>query len=87
MKLALTAHASKHTRMRYTSYECGLKPHLHRNANRTQTQHAKTMRTFDVDVFPEARQTAFGCAMNVQQTAECYPPNVGTSKEIRIQHV
>ncbi len=28
-----------------------LKPHLHRNANRTQTWHEKIMRTFDVDVF------------------------------------
>ncbi len=33
---------------------------------------------------PEAKQTAFGCAMNVRRTAECYPPNVGTSKAIRI---
>ncbi len=36
---------------------------------------------------PEVRQTAFGCAMNVRQTAECYLPNVGTSKEIRIRYV
>ncbi len=36
---------------------------------------------------PEARQTAFGCAINVRRTAECYPLNVGTSKEIRIRYV
>ncbi len=36
---------------------------------------------------PEARQTAFGFAMNVRWTAECYPPNVGTSKEICIRYV
>ncbi len=36
---------------------------------------------------PEARQTAFGCAMNVRQTAECYPSTVGTSKKIRVQYV
>ncbi len=28
-----------------------IKPRLHRNANRTRTQHAKTMQTFDVNVF------------------------------------
>ncbi len=28
-----------------------LKPCLHRNANRTRTRHAKTMRTFNVDLF------------------------------------
>ncbi len=36
----------------------------------------------------EVRQTAFGCATNVQQTAEwCYSSTVGTSKGIRIQYV
>ncbi len=29
-----------------------IKPGLHRNANRLQTQHSKTMRMFDVDVLP-----------------------------------
>ncbi len=35
------------------------------------------------DANVRCRQTAFGCVMNVRRTAECYPPNVGTSKEIR----
>ncbi len=35
----------------------------------------------------EARQTAFGCATNVRQTAECYSSTVGTSKGIRIQYL
>ncbi len=35
----------------------------------------------------EVRQTAFGYAMNVWRTAECYPSIVGTLKGNRIQYV
>ncbi len=35
----------------------------------------------------KARQTAFGCATNVWQTAERYPLTVGTSKGIHIQYI
>ncbi len=35
----------------------------------------------------EASQTAFGCAPNIRRTAKLYPPTVGTSKGIHIQHI
>ncbi len=35
----------------------------------------------------EARQTAFGCATNIWQTAKHYPLTISTSKGIRIQYV
>ncbi len=54
-----------------------LKPSLHLNVNRIVQYRRIT----------EGRQTAFGCATNVRQTAKCYPSTVSTSKGIHIQYV
>ncbi len=60
-----------------------IKPGLHRDANATFEN--------DVNVrfrcVTKVRQTAFECAINIGQTAECYPSTVGTSKGICIQYV
>ncbi len=59
------------------------KADLHRNANAAFQNDAN----FQCRRVTEVRQTAFGCATNIRQIAECYPPTVGTAKGICIQCV
>ncbi len=47
----MCTHFSKFEVIMHYSMNNSLRPHLHRNTNRTRMWHAKTMRMFDVDVF------------------------------------
>ncbi len=72
--------------------EFSVKPGLHLNANRTQMQYAKTMRTIDVDVLPrqckqhlaveqmygEQQMVSIKHSNTICQTVECYPLNSQT---------
>ncbi len=60
-----------------------VKPGLHLNMNAACENEA----IVQCRCVTEARQTAFGCATNVPQTAKCYPLTVGTSKGICIQYI